>query len=406
MKRNEFFRKIMILPLATFMLATLSLFAFPSDSTSYTITGKVTGRDGRPLEKLQLLLSSHPGTSPANADSYLTGPDGCFTFAVDKEKTYILELKGEGGSGRVFISPPDLAGEPLNITYPVIEKIVILHTNDLHFTSNNFNELSGKISELRDKYEDLFLFSAGDIFVRHPLRWIVNGRLMRDPQWYAERSMFMISSMNQLGYDLLTPGNHELHYRGMDTRRALEAADFSILAANMIITTDLLPQFDKYKVFNTSTMRQLAVLGLTTGAAPEGVHELDLAGTVRENLFLRDSADVFIALTHLGLSRDRTLAGDFPEFDVIVGGHSHDLLSEAITVNSVLIAQAGGNPHIVSDEHPVYLGKIIIILENGVIVNKSGRVLTISKAEQAVPQKLPRDNYGQEAEACCISTSF
>jgi len=43
----------------------------------------------------------------------------------------------------------------------------------------------------------------------------------------------------------------------------------------------------------------------------------------------------------------------------------------------VLIAQAGGNPHLVSDNHPVFIGKIVVSIENGVITGKEGRVIQI-----------------------------
>jgi hypothetical protein len=356
--------------------------ASPATEDRYRLTGTVFRDNGLPFGDLELLLFRHTDTFRKSPPAIcITESDGSFGFNAAKGESYILEVRGELGNGRVFIPAGNHGGNPsarLDITYPVTEEIVILHTNDQHFTLNKPLELSKKISEIREKYENVYLFNAGDIFVRHPLRWIVNGQFMRDPAWYGERAMLMISYMNELGYDLMTPGNHELAYREPYTRLALEAADFPMLAANMEITTDALPAFDDYAILNTSTMRKIAVLGLTTGDAPHGVRELDLAATVRDNLFLKDSSDILIALSHLGLRTDRSLAEEFPEFDVIIGGHSHDVLKEAIMVNSVLVAQAGGNPHIVSDTHPVYLGKIIITLENGIIREKRGWVMTIS----------------------------
>jgi 2',3'-cyclic-nucleotide 2'-phosphodiesterase (5'-nucleotidase family) len=119
------------------------------------------------------------------------------------------------------------------------------------------------------------------------------------------------------------------------------------------------------------------VLGLTTGGGKEGIKERGLNSTVKQHLSLRDSAEVFIALTHIGLKRDYTTCSDFPEIDVIVGGHSHDLLETAVLSNSVLIAHAGGNPHFASDQYPVYLGKIVLTLENGIVTEKKGRVIEI-----------------------------
>jgi hypothetical protein len=364
------------------LLLGLPVNVFSSGQGTSSISGTVSGRDDQPLENLQLLL--YPGSGKGHpADTFYTTAAGRFDFTLADDRSYILEINGDQGAGRVYIPSGEGKANPkkLEIIYPVREKIVILHTNDLHFTLNKTEELARVIAGVRQKYDDVFLFDAGDLFVRHPMRWIVNGRLMRDPGWYGERALLMVSTMNDLGYDLMTPGNHELAYHEPFTRIALEAATFPILAANMEITTAALPDFDDFAMLHTSTGRKVAVVGLTTGSA-EGVRELGVRETVTRHLYLADSSDVFIALSHLGLRRDRLLAEDFPQFDVIIGGHSHDLLRDGLTVNSVLIAQAGGNPHFVSDSHPVFLGKVVIVLENGRIAEKYGRVSEIKDQDQ------------------------
>ena len=298
-------------------------------------------------------------------------------MAAPGQPPHLLEIRGEGGAGRVLVSAGTTPAS-LEITWPVTEKIVILHTNDHHFTVNNLRETAAAINEIRNKYTDVFLFSAGDIFVRHPLRWFINGRFMRDPEWYGERAMYMITTMNELGYDLMTLGNHEFSYHEPYTRLALGSANFPLLSANVEVATDALPPLDHYALLTTSTWRKIGVLGLSLiNTGRDDISELDASETVRKYLHLRDSADLLVALTHIGLRRDYVLAREFPEFDIIVGGHSHDLIEEAELVNSVLVAQAGGNPHLVSDNHPVFIGKIVVSIENGVITGKEGRVIQI-----------------------------
>ena len=276
-------------------------------------------------------------------------------------------------------SPSGQSENKINVS-PDTETIVILHTNDHHFTANKLSALKDTIVHIRQKYETVFLVSAGDIFVRHPARWIVNGQLMISRNWFGDRALFMINNMNDLGYDLMTLGNHEFDYREPYTFTALDAANFPLLAANIEITTDAIPTLDAYAILNTSAGSSVAFLGLTIASGDkEGVNALDAFETAAGHISLRDSADIFVALTHIGLRRDYQLAEMFPEFDVIVGGHSHDLLEEAELVNGVLIAQAGGNPHIVMDTHPVYLGKIILTLENGEIVEKKGRIIHVGE---------------------------
>lgn len=354
-----------------------------------TVSGNVNNIAGNAEEKLSLKLHRDGEINP-NRQYKRTSlqPDGSFQMKVRPNRSYILEIAGEQGSGRVFL-PAESLRESIDATYPVTEKIVILHTNDRHFDLNLQDEFARKLEEIRSNYEDVFLFEAGDVFVRHAHRWVVNDGLAKDTAWYGERAMQMIQSMNELNYDVMTLGNHELAYIKEYTRNALATAQFPLLAANIEISTDKLPQPEPFTMLNTSTKRRIAVLGLATdNAGREGVKVFDLAETVDKYKSLKNSSDVYLVLSHLGLRKDSLLAEEFPVFDAIIGGHSHDLLEEAVVLNSVLIAHAGGNPHFVSDEHPVYLGKVVLTLENGKITDKNGKVLEIGSGP-APKMKMP-----------------
>ncbi len=343
------------------------------------ISGYISSGYGIDPSGLKISLYSAPGNFPGvPTEIAFTDSAGYFAFNADAKPPYLLNIEGSEGAGRVwFAEGTQAAGK--NINYPVTEKIVILHTNDQHFTHNKPDELKATIRQIRESYDNVFLFSAGDIFVRHPLRWIVNGRLMTDPGWFGERSAFMINSMNELGYDLMTPGNHEFDYREPYTRQALDLADFPLIGANVDVSTEAFPPLQRYVKLKTVTWRDMVVLGLTTVSGnKEGIVENDVIKTVRNHISLRDSADILVALTHIGLRRDRQVAEAFPQFDLIVGGHSHDLLEEGELVNSVLIVHAGGNPHLVSSRYPVLLGKVLLKMENGVLVSKEGRIIEVA----------------------------
>ncbi|WP_372950828.1 glycerophosphodiester phosphodiesterase family protein [Mariniphaga sp.] len=355
------------------------------------VTGHVYNKTDNQAEGLEVKLHRDKEIKP-NRQYRRTAvqPNGLFQMKVRPDRSYILEISGEQGSGRIFL-PAESLPEKIDLTYPVTEKIVILHTNDRHFDLNHEEELAKKLEEIRAKYDDVFLFEAGDVFVRHAHRWVVNDSLAKDTAWYGQRALQMIQKMNELGYDAMTLGNHELAYINKYTLNALEAVQFPALAANMEISTCKLPQPEPFTVLNTSTRRRIAVLGLATdNTGREGVKELDLAETVDKYKTLKDFSDVYLVLSHLGLRKDSLLAWEFPMFDAIIGGHSHDLLEDAVIENSVLIAHAGGNPHFVSDDHPVYLGKVVLTLENGKIVDKKGLVMEIgpkAESEMKMPER-------------------
>ncbi|HEV2471098.1 MAG TPA: hypothetical protein VGS41_00420, partial [Chthonomonadales bacterium] len=67
----------------------------------------------------------------------------------------------------------------------------------------------------------------------------------------------------------------------------------------------------------------------------------ELAGQVRTVA----GADLVVALTHIGLSQDRKLAGAAPGIDVILGGHSHSTLPEGERVGDTLICHTGAFGH-------------------------------------------------------------
>jgi glycerophosphoryl diester phosphodiesterase len=366
-------QKINVLVLLTFLL-----FSTACVEQKVLVTGNVYNKTENPEESLEVKLHLNREIKPNRQYKHtVVEADGSFQMKVRPDRSYILEISGENGSGRVFL-PAEGLPENIELSYPVTEKMVILHTNDRHFDLNLQDEFSQKLEEFRAEYDDVFLLEAGDVFVRHAHKWVVNDSLVKDTAWYGQRTLQMIQKMNELGYDVMTLGNHELAWIKDHTRFALDAARFPVLAANMEISTDKLPRPLPFTVLNTSTKRRIAVLGLSTdNAGREGVKELDLAETVDKYKSLKDFSDVYLVLSHLGLKKDMLLAKDFSFFDAIIGGHSHDLLEKSLLVDSVLIAQAGGNPHFVSDDHPVYLGKVILTLENGRITGKKGEVLEI-----------------------------
>lgn len=360
-------------------LASLLLFLLLSGCGGYAVKGRVFAPDGRPVNNATVRLVTHPDSVEALSNtSTVTGGDGSFRIKTGFKGHAVLVVQGESGAGRVGFEAGK-KGAPVAVVYPVAETIVILHDNDLHFDFNSLEVFRAKIADVRRKNATVFLFDAGDVVVRHRDRWVMDGQKMEDPGFYAKRAFFMIETMNGLGYNALTPGNHELSYIGRDTYSALAKACFPLLAANLKITGAVLPPVEPYHVFLTDTWRKVAVLGLAGGVSGsiENIELLDPYETAKTYLRLADENDVFVALTHIGYGNDKILAERCPEIDVIIGGHSHTQLETAETVNGVLIAQTGGSEHVMAKDHVKYLGEVVVTLKNGVIVDKHGKVTAL-----------------------------
>jgi hypothetical protein len=362
---------------ASFCLALVSLSAGIAASDPY-VQGIVADAEGRGLPGLQIrlfdLMAERFDQDHLLAQG-VTGEEGRFELVAPRAGRMLLKIVGEHGKGRVAVTA-EPGGDAVFLRYPVRTEIVLLHDNDMHFNFNYLEAFRARLSAFRQAYPNVFLLNAGDIFIRYRGRWPQPG-----DEGYLRSCRFMIETMNDLGYDALTVGNHELYYIGDVTRQVLELARFPLLSANVEITTERLPQPQPYMVLETEERYRLAVLGLSVVNDQEGVEALDPIAVARQYVGLADEHDVLVGLTHLGLRTDRRLAEAVPAFEVIIGGHSHDLLEEAERVGQVLVAQAGGSPggHPVDSTLPKYLGVVRILLENGRVVEKSGYVETIGE---------------------------
>lgn len=255
-------------------------------------------------------------------------------------------------------------------------RIIVLHDNDLHFTFNHLDRVRDFIEQVRRDNEHVFLLNAGDLFVRHAQRWPVGAGV----EWYAENARRMIRTMNELGYDAAALGNHELDFVDGWTRDALQLAEFPLLSANVEVATDAFIQPAAYTVLETSNGVRLGVLGLSVVNfdLPSGLSVASSTEAVQEHADLLEEVDVAILLTHLGIPEEVLLANLFGHLvDVIIGGHTHTLLPEAIQVNGVLVGQVLGHDHDPDPERPMYLGKMILVVEKGRVVEKCGRVYRI-----------------------------
>lgn len=153
-----------------------------------------------------------------------------------------------------------------------------------------------------------------------------------------------IAAMNEAGYDVACPGNHEFSNRLPELRRVLSKARFPFVCANA--TTINGEQLFRPYVIRTVDHVRVAIFGLLTPdarrypGAQDGVRiepPVRVAHTLVRRL--RKEADIVVALTHLGYAEDRTLAQAVEGIDIILGGHSHTFLRGGARVRSV-----HGNP--------------------------------------------------------------
>ncbi|MBR2828317.1 MAG: 5'-nucleotidase C-terminal domain-containing protein [Bacilli bacterium] len=228
----------------------------------------------------------------------------------------------------------------------------MLHSNDLHgdfFSEKNGDEviggasrLSGYVSKVREKEENVIYAIAGDMF---------RGNVI-DSEY---KGISTIEIMNMISPDVVTIGNHETDY-GLSHLLFLEkCARFPIINANLFIKTNQSRLFKPYHIIELDGMKILFIGVVTEGVLANTKNEgligtfVDINEAVEEvgkicNTYNAIDIDYTVLLTHIGFEEDKKLASLLDPawgVDVIIGGHSHTLIEKPEVVNDILIVQAG-----------------------------------------------------------------
>ncbi len=217
----------------------------------------------------------------------------------------------------------------------------VLHTNDFH---NHLSEAQAEgIHQAKAQLENVLLLDSGDA--------VSAGNIGVRPGGEP-----ILTRMSEAGYDGMTLGNREFHVADALLRVKIGKAAFPILSANLRWRDDqneTLPTVSHFLKILPGGLR-VGVFGLTVPMVTPrmGVRLISafvfddpVSAAQAQIELLRPQVDILIALTHIGLREDERLAASCPELDLIVGGHSHNVLPELKIVNGVPIAQAGWFGH-------------------------------------------------------------
>ncbi|GAB4521189.1 MAG: bifunctional metallophosphatase/5'-nucleotidase [Anaerolineales bacterium] len=225
--------------------------------------------------------------------------------------------------------------------------LTLLHTNDVHgyitpVPQPDGSQLGGYarratlVQRLRARQPATLLLDAGDFY-------------QGSRYWHAFQGQPDIRLMNLLGYDAATLGNHDFD-GGLELLAArLKEAHFPVLSANFHVPAShfLAGLWQPWVFLQTGGLR-VAVFGLTIESRelyPEAFFAqggyitpyLETAASLLPRL--RAQADVVILLSHLGQLGDEEVAANVPGIDLIIGGHNHHPLPEALFVNDIPIVR-------------------------------------------------------------------
>ncbi len=141
---------------------------------------------------------------------------------------------------------------------------------------------------------------------------------------------------NLFKVDAMTVGNHEFDLGEAGLANFLDKVKFPVLGANILAGrgSRLGDRIKPYVVLTVGGQK-IGIVGAITNdtdvissPGPDVLIANDLAAITAAVASLKEEGvDKIIALTHVGYERDLTVIAKIPGVDVVVGGHSHTLLS-------------------------------------------------------------------------------
>lgn len=267
--------------------------------------------------------------------------------------------------------------------------VTIMHTNDTHAAHEPNGDGDGGVAiqatvvnQIRAEVENSLLLDAGDRF---------SGTLFHTTYLGQDQ----VPVMNALGYDAMTLGNHEFDNGDQILADFITGLDFPVVTANIDFSESeaLNGLVEPYTILEVGG-QQIGVIGLDTAdtveiASPgdELVFSDDYAGVANAAAAELMAAGVnkIVLLTHTGINVDMTFIEQLENIDLVVGGHSHTLLSNQNSAPfeyPLVYTSPLDEPvlYVQSLANNLYLGRIDLEFDaNGVIADFEGDSIFLSR---------------------------
>lgn len=229
------------------------------------------------------------------------------------------------------------------------EHIRILHTNDLHgsLDAKRVERLAALRSQADCYFDTGDCIKTGNLGV--PLR--------PEPVWPLLASLNCSASV---------PGNRESHLLKSTFEAKIAGHAHPILCANLfdrsgnlILPESMVLSVGEVKVGVFGVMVPMVTERMKSKSLSQFLWTSPIEAALRVSEELRSHCDLLIALTHLGIRQDQALAEADGRIDLILGGHSHTVLTEPLQIGPTWICQGGS--------HGRYIGRYTWKMGRGLI---------------------------------------
>jgi 2',3'-cyclic-nucleotide 2'-phosphodiesterase (5'-nucleotidase family) len=226
-----------------------------------------------------------------------------------------------------------------------VRSLTILHTNDIHARltplenkQGGFAALAAVLRRERAGCTDCIYLNAGDLAQGTPVSTIFKG-------------LPVYEIANLFGIDAATLGNHEFDYGWQQVQVFLKTAKYPIVSCNLVDAQGRLMTAAPYVILKVNGLR-VAVLGAMTDELPELTnpkavgdwHPLPVLATARKYAAeLREKSDLVVLLGHINGEEERAFLQDAPEIPVLVTGHLHAGMPQAVTRDGRILVRVKSN---------------------------------------------------------------
>ncbi len=202
-------------------------------------------------------------------------------------------------------------------------------------------------------------------------------------QWTQGASVVPV--LNAVGVELMTPGNWEFGFGPETLRERIDALSFPVIACNVHRASDGKSEFAPTVVRELGGLR-VALIGITSPIVERTMPKAFAAGLrfadaeevlpqTIARLRAEERPDLVVLVSHYGFAQEVEIARRVEGIDVILGGHTHDVLSQPVQVGRTIITQAGA--------HGSYLTRLDLEVANGRVCGVQHTLLPV-RAEGAV----------------------
>lgn len=259
----------------------------------------------------------------------------------------------------------------------------ILHTNDMHSRIESINgfdstcdaegeaeaECFGGMARLKTAIDakkasldnqNVVLLDAGDPF---------QGSLFYTTYKGAAEAEFM----EQMGYDAMAVGNHEFDDGPPKLAEFIDMVSFPVVSGNLDLSGEelLKDRVENHVVLEVGGKKIGIVSALaadtveTSSPGPNVIFQNEIEALAQDVASLEaEGVDIIIALNHVGLNMDMAIAEAVPGIDVVIGGHSHTLMSNDDGETPAYPAMVGDTPVAQAYAYTKYLGHLTVTFDD------------------------------------------